>query len=105
MAVYQMRFRFDWGSGVCLWSANDTARARYGYPVMTEDLPIGKALKDALEDLIERHDEALDWNDPGGDLLWDDAAVDAFLSETEALYHRLCEELGETYEVTLELGM
>ena len=44
---YKLKFMFDWGSGVCLWSDNESAREKFGdYPVFCSDLPVSKDLKD-----------------------------------------------------------
>ena len=36
----KLRLAFDPGSGICLWSTNEAARARYGYPVDHSQLPL-----------------------------------------------------------------
>ncbi len=100
MLIYKLKFMFDWGSGVCLWSANDNAEDKFGdYPIETAELPISQKLKDNLERLIECHDEAFNWNDPSGNLLWDDGQIREFLVLAKKLYLLLCDELGEEYEV------
>ena len=106
MEKIELKFMFDWGSGVCLWSLNDEAYNRYGtYPVETDKLPISKTLKDKMEALISKHDEALDWSYPPGPLLWNDDEVNAFLKDAENIYHELCAELGSDYKIELHGGM
>lgn len=98
--IYKLKFMFDWGSGVCLWSANKSSKDKFGdYPIESSELPISQELKEKLEQLIEFHDEALDWNDPAGDLLWNDNQIQEFLVMAKKLYLILCDELGEEYEV------
>ena len=98
--IYKLKFMFDWGSGVCLWSANKYAEKKFGdYPIFCSDLPISQNLKEKLEELIEWHDEALNWNDPAGDLIWDDRQVKEFLASARSLYLELCDELPDDYEV------
>lgn len=58
MAKYEMKFMFDWGSGCCVWSINDAARELYGYPVLTEQIPISSDLKATLNYLIGQACEA-----------------------------------------------
>ncbi len=100
MATYKMKFMFDWGSGICLWSTNDATKIKFGnYPISTSDLPISSSLKEELDKLIEKHDEALNWDDPNGDMLWDDNQVKMFLKSAEDSYKKLCEELGTDYEI------
>lgn len=98
--IYKLKFMFDWGSGVCLWSANKKAEDKFGdYPIALSELPVSQALKDKLEELIERHDEAFNWDDPAGDLLWDDSQVNKFLDTAQKYCLSLQDELGEDYEI------
>lgn len=103
-ATYKMKFMFDWRSGVCLWADNEAAKAKFnGYPVETCDLPISDGLKATLEDLICFYDEAFDFEESNGDLLWDKNQIEEFLCTAREAYACLCEELGPEYEV--ELGL
>lgn len=100
IATYRLKFMYDWGSGVCLWSANQNSYEKFGcYRVFTSQLSISDELKEKLDYLIEKHDEALDWDYPAGDLLWDDSQIDEFLKKSRNAYNKLCEELGSDYEV------
>ncbi len=65
MARFALRLLLDAGAGVCLWSVNDAARARFGYAVETDDLPISAGLKADVKDLIRAYDDGFDWSDPG----------------------------------------
>jgi len=106
MAIYKMRFMFDWGSGVCLWSANQATEEKFGdYPIFASQLSISDELKNELEHLIKLHDEALNWDEPNGDLLWDDNQIEKFLEDAQIAYNRLCMELSEDYEIELVGGM
>jgi hypothetical protein len=40
MATYHLRYFFDPGAGICLWSSNDAARQKFDYPVDARDLPV-----------------------------------------------------------------
>lgn len=103
-ATYKMKFMFDWRSGVCLWADNEAAKAKFnGYPVETCDLPMSDGLKATLEDLICLYDEAFDFEESNGDLLWDKNQIEEFLCTAREAYACLCEELGPEYEV--ELGL
>ena len=97
---------FDWGSGVCLWSTNQAARTRFnGYPIFTSNLPISNKMKNELEYLIELHDEALNWDEPNSDLLWNEKQIDEFLKSAQSVYNLLCKELGSDYEIEFTEGM
>ena len=98
--MYKLKFMFDWGSGVCLWSANKAAEDKFGdYPIDTSELPISQRLKEKLDQLIEMHDEALNWDDPASGLLWDNNQIKEFLEKANTCYLALCDELGEEYEI------
>lgn len=102
-ATYKMKFMFDWRSGVCLWADNEAAKSKFnGYPVETCDLPISDGLKATLEDLICLYDEAFDFEESNGDLLWDKNQIEEFLCTAGEAYACLCEELGPEYEVEPE---
>lgn len=103
-ATYKMKFMFDWRSGVCLWADNEAAKTKFnGYPVETCDLPISDGLKATLEDLICLYDEAFDFEESNGDLLWDKNQIEEFLCTAREAYVCLCEELGPEYEVEFSL--
>ena len=100
MAKYKLKFLFDWGSGVCLWSANQETEEMFGdYPVDSSKLHISSELMKSIDHLIDIHEDALDWDDPGGELLWTDEKIEQFLSEAKLIYERLCNELGSEYDV------
>ena len=97
---YKLKFMFDWGSGVCLWCANKNAEDRFGdYPVSCAELPVSQEMKDKLERLIEWHDEAFNWDNPAGRLLWDEMQIKEFLIEAKKQYFALCDELTGAYEI------
>lgn len=102
MSQYRMRYFFDWGSGVCLWADNEETVNKYDYPIDISLLPVSENLKEYLEKLINWHDTALNWNDPGGDLLWDQEQQDEFLAAAEVGYDRLRSELDDEYVVVYE---
>ena len=66
-------------------------------------MPISDGLKATLEDLIYLYDEAFDFEESNGDLLWDKNQIEEFLCTAREAYACLCEELGPEYEV--ELGL
>ena len=101
MPKYKIKLMFDWGSGVCLWSDNDDTIKAFGdYPIEDlEKLPISGELVQELYYLIDKHDEALNWDDPAGNLLWSEQQIADFKRRATIAYERLVGELGEDYEV------
>ncbi len=59
MAKYALKYMYDWGSGICLWSVNDAAREKYDYPIELDSLPLSDNLKNELEN---KHIIGLSWN-------------------------------------------
>jgi len=97
---YKLKFMFDWGSGVCLWALNEAAKKKFcDYSVEVKNLPVSQELKSDLYHLIDYHDDAFDWNNPGRDLLWDQDQIGVFLAEAKDVYYVLCKELGPEYDV------
>jgi hypothetical protein len=95
--TYRLRFFFDTGSGVCLWSANEAARERYDYPVEPRALPLQEDTVCDMERVIAWYDEWMDWNNaPQPNSSWDEAA---FTEAARRLLDRLQQELGPDYEV------
>lgn len=100
MAVYRLRFFFDPGSGVCLWSDNEAAREAFGgYAVSSEDLPVSPETEARLERLIAWFDESIDWDDPGTAWPWTDEEQARFDAEAQAVLALLRAELGAEYEI------
>ena len=101
MAKYALKYMYDWGSGICLWSVNDAAREKYDYPIELDSLPLSDNLKNELEYLINKHDEALDWEYPPNPLLWSEQEQADFIERAKQAYYRIVMELGDDYEVKL----
>lgn len=101
MAQCELKFMYDWGSGVCVWSADAAAKKQFGtYPIETAKLPISQELVNLLNKLIAQHDTALNRDDPGGALLWDKMQQAIFEEESKSAYKQLCIELGSDYKVS-----
>lgn len=96
--MYVLRFFFDY-SGTCLWSANDQARERFGYPVELADLPIPYELRVALSEACDRFDTSLDWGNPGGSSTWSEEDAKAFRQMSDELLSRLREALGPSFQI------
>lgn len=62
----RLRLFLDAGAGVCLWSQDDEAKARFGYPVEASALDIPLELRHEIDQLVRDHDAAFPWDDPGG---------------------------------------
>jgi hypothetical protein len=58
--VYKLRYSFDFGSGICLWAENDSAREHFGYPVHSSNLPITSTLMHRVEFVLSWYDTFLE---------------------------------------------
>lgn len=102
MALYRLRYFFDAGSGICLWSANDAAREKYGYPVAATDLPLSENTWRRLRYLIAWYDTCFDWNYPPDPSPWTEDERIRFCAEAQTMLQRLRQELGADYEIVDE---
>lgn len=62
--IYELRYFFDAGSGICLWAANDAAREKFGYAVNHEDLSLSDNTRQWLQHLVSWFDTSLNWDNP-----------------------------------------
>lgn len=100
MAIYQMKYSFDWGSRILLWSTNEAAEIKFGYAVDVSQLPISHKLKDLLWYLVAYYDTMLDMdNAPAISPWWTDEDKLMFNKKQKFAYAQLCQELGKEYEI------
>lgn len=98
-ARYRLRYFFDAGSGVCLWSGNDAAQADYGIAITPEQLPLSPETRQEVERLVAWYDTSLDWNDPAGPTPWSPEEGACFKRAAQALLQQLQAQLGPAYEI------
>ena len=101
--MYLLHFWFEHGGG-CLWSKNRDASDAFGYKVRYQDLPLSDSLKEMLAALEARYATYLNWNDPAAPSPWTSEEKQTFLTDAEAAYHTLCEELGHRFLIENELS-
>lgn len=104
--MYELRFFFDFGSGICLWSKNEAARVEYGYPVDHQKLPISENTKRWLDHLIAWYDIGLDWdNVPNQNELWTLKEAQNFETAVAKGYQLLLHDLSaDLFKVFNETG-
>lgn len=100
---YQIRLSFDFGSGVCLWSKNEEADKRFGYPVNHWNLPLSENTKYWLTYLIAWYDTSLNWENPSDDVdIWSIDELLRFKSAVKRALGLLRSELPENqFEIIL----
>jgi hypothetical protein len=95
-----IRFFFDAGSNVCLWACDDATKARHGYTIDANDLPLSTNTRHWLHHLMAWYDTSLDWDNPGGASPWSDDEKARFQLAAQAGLARLRQELTPAgYEV------
>ncbi len=95
-----IRYFFDAGSGVCLWSGDDATNARHGFAIDAADLPLSAYTQRWLQHLIAWYDTSLNWDDPAGDSLWSAEEQARFQQAAQEGVTRLRHELASAgYEV------
>jgi hypothetical protein len=102
--VYRLRFFFDTGSGICLWSANDAAREKFDYPVPLEALPLPETIRRRGEFLIAWYDTFMDWELSPQPSRWWPREQHGFNAATQELLALLEEHLGPAFELVDESG-
>ncbi|MDX8347093.1 hypothetical protein SLH49_03755 [Cognatiyoonia sp. IB215446] len=102
MAKFEVRLMFEWG-GPCLWGMNDAAKSAFGgYAGLENTLPLSEDIKAKLFELIEIHDGALDWANPGGPSLWSKQEFDKFETEARSILEVIQTELDDRFLVWYE---
>ena len=96
---FVLRFFFDAGAGVCLWAGNEAANERFGYAVDPEELPLTAETREAVDGLIARFDEGVDWNDPMVPGPWSRTEELEFAEAARDVLARVRRELGQEFEV------
>ena len=95
--TFHLRFFFDAGSGICLWSSNDAARERFGYAVDPAQLPISENLRRVAVHVCAWYDTSLDWGNPGGSSPWSAEEAGRFAQAATSLLAEFRTALGSEF--------
>ena len=93
MALYELRYFFDTGSGICLWPGNDAARERFGYAIELDTLGLPKSIVARGEALLIRFDTWMDWDNAPANL-WSEAEHRQFDHDAQAFLQILRSSLA-----------
>lgn len=99
MHTYELRYVFDYGSGMCLWSSNEAAREKYGYPVDLEALDVPTDIKALGHELVREYDTSLNWDYPPDPSPWSVQHWSDFGLRSGQFLARLREYLGPQFIV------
>jgi hypothetical protein len=96
---YRLRYLFDFGSGVCLWSDNDAARDRFGYPVDLKALPLSETVRRRAFFVLAWFDTFMDWDNAPAPSRWQPLEVEPFKVAAQELLGLLRDQLGLDFEI------
>ncbi|MDP9363464.1 MAG: hypothetical protein M3Q10_04400 [Chloroflexota bacterium] len=96
---YRLRYFFDPGSGIYLWSGNAQARSAFGYPVCIEELPLSPDTILEARRVTASFDRSLNWDYPPDPGPWDQVQCDGFNAAARARLARLRRELGDGFVI------
>ena len=102
MARYELKLLFDWRSSGSLWAMNTTGFRDFGSGPVDSVLPISERTRARLGMLSEKHDGAMNWDDPKGPSPWTAADFDAFEILVADIWWQVTEELGPEFSVTYD---
>lgn len=105
MPRYVLRYFFDPGSGICLWSGNDAARERFDYPVQLPDLGLPENLLRRALYVMAWYDTSLDWSYPPNPSPWSASERARFHETSQALLSALRQQLGSGFEIRDESSL
>ncbi|MBN1123089.1 MAG: hypothetical protein JXJ17_18595 [Anaerolineae bacterium] len=95
---YVIRIWFEWG-GACLWPDEEVDKARFGYPIDPDRLPLTETTKAKAIELGRWHDTRLNWSIPTAPFLWKQAECERFNREYQEFLAALISELGDDFEI------
>jgi hypothetical protein len=94
-----LHLSFDAGAGTCLWSANQAARDRFGYPVLPDHLPLPEATRRFTAYLCAWYDTHVDWAYPPNPSPWSPAEAARFSAAVSRYVAVLRSDLGPAFVV------
>jgi hypothetical protein len=109
---YRLRFLFDYHCGGCLWSDNDAAFEIFGFGCLDSDkydsdgniieearIKLPNSIRKRVLQLDKLYTESLNWDDPTGQSLWDNAQWQNFYEQTKDLHRQIVLNLSNEFEV------
>lgn len=113
---YILRFFFDYNCGGCLWSGNDAAYEDYGYGPLDGEtyglcgeisekcrIELPAHIQERVLDLDALYSESLNWDDPGGDSMWDENQWNDFYAQARILCSEIARILGSNFNIIYEV--
>jgi hypothetical protein len=98
MALYELRYFFDTGSGICLWPGNDRTTERFGYAIDLRTLGLPENVILQGEELLVRFDTWMDWNNAPAEI-WSESERLSFAEDAQAYLQVLRSCLGTDFDI------
>lgn len=102
---YKLRFFFEYQVGTCLWSANELARQKFGYPVELSELELPKKMRDKIKEINDRFETCINWDQPNGPAIWTENQRLSFNQAAKDLFLKIQNELGQKFEIIDESAL
>jgi hypothetical protein len=114
--TYRLRFFFDYFGGGCLWSDNEAAYEKFdnggtldaeiydlkGNVIKEARIKLPELMRQKVLELDRLYCQSLNWDDPGGDSMWDKSQWDNFHLQTRELHKEISNILGDDFEIIYE---
>lgn len=98
--MYQLRYRFEFGSGVCFWCANEAAHHFFpDYPITSNQLPVSLTLQKRIEFLLSWYDTFLNWDNAPELSPWSGEEAIQFCRAAQEVLQLTRKQLGADFEI------
>jgi hypothetical protein len=99
----KLRFFFDAGSGICMWSADEISKEKFdGYPVECNELPLPENLWRKLRYLTAWYDTSIDWSYLPDPTPWSNEECLRFNEEVSVTLKEVITKIGCEYTIENE---
>lgn len=96
---FTLRFFYEWGGpNTIFWTVNDEARAKYGYPVRLDDLPLSSDIIEESSSLYKRFAQ----RNPRATQV-NENELKEFKKETVDIYLKAIKQLGSNFQVKFQM--
>lgn len=99
MAMYTIRYYFEYMADTCLWGGDAVTREKFGINIDPQELPLTDTTEGAIRAMATRWQTSLNWENPAEPSPWSQADFDAFFVEAEDLYTQIRAELNDQFEL------
>lgn len=99
MAMYTIRYYFEYMADTCLWGGDGETREQFGMNIDPQELPLTEGTVQAILAMATRWQQSLNWENPAEPSPWSQAEFDEFFADATDLYARIRAELNDQFEL------